>query len=193
MQLSDTAITRGLPLNKPGTCFRTFAMALGESDMKREQVRDQLLAPVLQWTRLGRQANKLMVGSMEVISYRSSRLFRGATLREQHDWPEMGLMAKEKIAVPIEAAVAMTSALQSETQQFVSEIGQATLTVAGSMMALATSRSTEEFGARQLALGEAMIGAALSWYQVFGRAAEVAEQGLRPILRQVTDNAERLS
>jgi hypothetical protein len=66
------------------------------------------------------------------------------------------------------------------------------LTAASSVMALATSRSAEEFGARQLALGEAMIGAALCWYQVFGRAAEVAEQGLRPILRQVTDNAERL-
>jgi hypothetical protein len=86
----------------------------------------------------------------------------------------------------------MASALQSEMQQFGSEIGQATLSVAGGVMAVATSRSVEEFGARQLALGEAMIVAALSWYQVFGRAAEVAEQGLRPILRQVTDNAERL-
>jgi hypothetical protein len=37
-----------------------------------------------------------------------------------------------------------------------------------------------------------MLGVALCWYQLWGRTAEVVGQGLRPILRQVEDNANRL-
>ena len=50
--------------------------------MNREELRDQLMAPVLQWTALGRQSSELMTGSLAVIHQRSNRLLRGATLRE---------------------------------------------------------------------------------------------------------------
>ncbi|MBL8396124.1 MAG: hypothetical protein JNK99_15495 [Candidatus Accumulibacter sp.] len=160
--------------------------------MNREEVRDQLLAPVLQWIRVGRQTNRLMIRSMEVIGQRSNRLLRGTTLREKHDWGEMGAMTREKVAVPLEAVVAMSSAMQSEAQQFLAEGSQATLAVVGSAADLAASRSTDEFRTRQAALGEAMLGVALCWYQLWGRTAEVVGQGLRPILRQVEDNANRL-
>ncbi|MEF8748886.1 MAG: hypothetical protein V5B31_13875 [Candidatus Accumulibacter propinquus] len=161
--------------------------------MNREELRDQLMAPVLQWTALGRQSSELMTGSLAVIHQRSNRLLRGATLREAHDWAEMGAMTHEKVTVPLESAVAMATALQNEAQQFVTQTTEASLAVAGSAMALFGSRSADEFGARQLALGQALANVALCWYQLYGRAAAVAEQGMRPILRQVRDNAQRLS
>ncbi len=153
--------------------------------MNREEVRDQMLAPVLQWVRVGRQTSRLMVGSMEVVGQRSHRLLRGAMLRERHDWSEMGAMTREKVAVPLESAAAVASAMQSEAQQFLTRSSEALLAVAG-------SRSADEFMTRQAAFGEALLGAALNWYQLWGRTAAVVEQGLRPILRQVEDNAERL-
>lgn len=153
--------------------------------MNREEVRDQLLAPVLQWIRVGRQSSRLLVGSMEVVGERSQQLLRGATLRQRHDWQEMGVMTREKVAVPLEAAVAMASAMQSEAQDFVAEAGEKAIALAG-------SRSGEDFSARQAAFGEALLASALCWYQLWGRAAEVVEQGMRPILRQVEDNAGRL-
>lgn len=160
--------------------------------MNREELRDQLLSPVLQWIRLGRQSSELMVRSMEVISERSNGLVRGVTLRDSHDWAEMGLMTREKVTVPLESAAAMTSALQSQAQRFLTQISEATLAVVSSTMTLASSRSSEDFSARQTALCSSLLGVALSWYQLSGRAAEVAEQGLRPILRQVRDNSRRL-
>ncbi len=160
--------------------------------MHREELRDQLLSPVLQWIRLGRQTSELMVASMAVISERSNGLLRGATLRDSHDWNEMGRMTREKVTVPLASAVAMTSALQGELQQFLTQISEATLAVASSAMTLTSSRSAEDLSARQAALGSSLLDVALIWYQLSGRAAEVAEQGLRPILRQVKDNAQRL-
>ena len=160
--------------------------------MNREEVRDELLAPVLQWIRVGRQSSRLLVGSMEVVGERSQQLLRGATLRQRHDWQEMGVMTREKVAVPLEAAVAMASAMQSEAQDFVAEAGEKAVALAGSVAALAGSRSGEDFSARQAAFGEALLASALCWYQLWGRAAEVVEQGMRPILRQVEDNAGRL-
>ena len=53
--------------------------------MTQEELRDQLLSPVLQWTRLGRQSSELIVGSLEVISERSNGLLRGAMRRDPHD------------------------------------------------------------------------------------------------------------
>ncbi|TLD43972.1 MAG: hypothetical protein FAZ92_03777 [Accumulibacter sp.] len=101
-------------------------------------------------------------------------------------------MTREKVAVPLEAAVAMASAMQSETQAFVAEAGEKAIALAGSVAALTGSRSGEDFSDRQAAFGEALRASALCWYQLWGRAAEVVEQGMRPVLRQVEDNAGRL-
>jgi len=161
--------------------------------MNREELRDQLLWPVLQWIRLGRQTSELMTRSLEVIGERSNSLLRGATLREPHDWAEMGLMTSEKVTISLEALAAMTSALQSEMQRFLTQTSEATLAVASSALTLATSsRGAEDFSARQAALRTSLLSVAMSWYQLSGRAAEVAEQSLRPILRQVQDNSQRL-
>lgn len=161
--------------------------------MHRDELRDQLLSPVLKWIRLGRQSSELMVGSMEVIAQRSNGLLRGAMLRERHDWAEIGQMTHEKLTVPLQALASMTSSMQSEAQQFLTQASAATLAVAGSAMTLASSRSLEDFSARQTALCSSMLNFAMTWYQLSGRTAEVAEQGLRPILRQVKDNAQRLA
>jgi hypothetical protein len=160
--------------------------------MNPEELRDQLLAPLLQWTRLGRQSSELMTGSLAVIWERSNDLRRGVMLQQQHDWNEMGLMTKEKVTVPIEAVVAMGQAMHAEALQFVPASGQAALAVAGSAAALASSRSGAAFCAGQAALYRSLLDSAIHWYQLWGRAATVAEAGLRPILRQVNGNAQRL-
>lgn len=160
--------------------------------MNREQIRDHLLAPVLKWTLLGRQTNRLMMASMTVISHRRRRLLRAGPIPGASDWAELALMTHEKLQIPIESAVAMTSAIQNEARQFLTQGSEVALTVVGGAMALATSRSVDEFRARQVALGEALIGAAVSWFELYGSVAEVAVQGLRPVLRQVEANEKRL-
>jgi hypothetical protein len=160
--------------------------------MNREQVRDQLLAPVLKWTRLGRQTSRLMVASMAVISHRRRRLMRAGQISGASEWTELALMTHEKIQTPLESAVAMTAAIQTEAQQFLTQGGTTALTVVGGAMALASSRNADEFRARQVALGEALIGAAVSWFQLYGSVAEIAAQSLQPVIRRVEANEERL-
>ncbi|MEF8698143.1 MAG: hypothetical protein V5B32_10720 [Candidatus Accumulibacter sp. UW26] len=157
--------------------------------MHPEELRDRLLAPLLQWTRIGRQSSELMTGSLAVIWQRSNALRRGVMLQQQHDWKEMGLMTKEKVTVPIEALVAMGRALHAEALQFVPASGQAALAVAGSAAALASGTALRT---GQAALYRSLLDAAINGYQLWGRAATVAEAGLQPILRQVNGNAQRL-
>lgn len=160
--------------------------------MNREEVRDQLLAPVLQWTRLGRQFNQGMLASMEVITQRSYGLLRGHTSADGHDWEEMALMTREKVAVPLEGLAAMMTTLPGEVARFWTRTGEAMAACAGSAMSLAASRSAEDLRARRTQFGEALVGSALAWYQLFGSAATLTDAALTPLIRQVRDNAERL-
>ncbi|MCM8594984.1 hypothetical protein [Accumulibacter sp.] len=161
--------------------------------MNREELRDQLLAPVLAWTRLGRQTSALIVASMEVIGSRSSTLIRANTLRGSHDWPEMCTMTSEKLTVPLQAMLAMASAMQTETRQFLAEAGEAAAALASGAVGMTASGGAGEERGAPADLGHLLISSALVWYQLWGRAAEVLEQGLQPILRQVQSNADRLS
>lgn len=161
--------------------------------MDREQLRDQLLAPVLQWTRLGRKSNALMLRSLEMIGECSATLLRSATLRERPDWSELAAMTREKATVPLESAVAMGWALQSEMQQFLTENSEASVAVAGCAVRLATGGSGEDSGRQQAALGDALLNLAIPWYQLSGRVAEILEQGLQPMLRDALGNSEGLA
>ena len=160
--------------------------------MNREELRDQLLAPVLQWTRLGRQSSRLMTGSGAVISYRSWRLLRTSPLSRQADWAELGLMASEKVEVPLESATVMAAAMLPAAQQLWTHAGQSMLALTSDSMALACSRSAEDFSQRQAALTATLINASVGWFRLFGSAAEIAGLGLAPVLRQVEANAQRL-
>ncbi len=160
--------------------------------MNREELRDQLFAPVLQWTRLGRQVNALMIGSMEVIWLRSNGLLRSWPIPDEQQWAEVLAMTKEKIEVPIEALGATVVALHGETQQFLAQTRETSGALVSGALSLATGRGSGESETLPAALGDPLINLALGWYQLWGRAAEVTEQGLRPILRQVQDNASRL-
>ena len=154
--------------------------------MDREELRDQLLAPVLQWIRLGREVNALMLRSLEAVGECSTTL-----LRERPDWSALGAMNWGKATIPLESAVAMGWALQSEMQHFLSESSEAGVALAGNAIRLATSSSVEDFRKRQAALGDALLKMAMPWYQLSGRAAEVLEQGLQPMLRAEGGNADR--
>ena len=160
--------------------------------MDREELRDQLLAPVLQWIRLGRQGNALMLRSLEVVGQCSTSLLRSATLRERPDWSELGAMLREKGTVSLESAVAMGWALQGEMQQFLTESSEASVAVAGSAVRLATGGSGEDFATRRAALGDALLNLAIPWYQLSGRAAEVLAQGLQPMLREARVDSKEI-
>ena len=160
--------------------------------MTREDLRDELLAPFLQWTRLGRQMNQMMLASIEVITQRSYGLLRGHTAAEGHDWADMGLMTSEKVSVPIESLVAMATAMPAEVWKFWTRSGEAMSACASGALSLASSRSADELRERQAQFGQALLGSALVCYQLAGSAATVADAGLAPVLRQVLDNAERL-
>ena len=101
-------------------------------------------------------------------------------------------MSKEKVVVPIEALGATAAAVHGETQQFLAQTREASAALVSGALSLATGRGSGESEPLPTALGDPLINLALGWYQIWGRAAEVAEQGLRPILRQVQDNASRL-
>jgi len=160
--------------------------------MNREELRDQLLAPVLQWTRLGRQTSRLMTASAAVISYRSRRLLRAGALSRQADWAEVAQMAREKVEVPLESATAMAAAMLPAMYQFWTHAGQSMLACTNDSVALASSRDSEDFRERQAELRTTLINASVGWFRIFGTVAEVASRGMTPLLRQVQANAERL-
>ena len=160
--------------------------------MNREELRDQLLAPVLKWTRLGRQTNQLMTASSAVISYRSRRLMRALVRPRQADWTELTLMTREKMEVPLESAAVMVSVMAPAAQRCWTHAGQSMLACTSDTLSLAGSRSPAEFSERQAALSTTLINATVGWLQLWGTAAEIAGQGLTPVLRQVQSNAERL-
>jgi hypothetical protein len=160
--------------------------------MNREELRDQLLVPVLQWTRLGRQSNRLMTGSSAVISYRTRRLLRAGAFSRQADWDEVARMTREKVEVPLQAATAMGVAMLPVVKQFWTHSGQSMLACSSDTLSLLGSRGPDEFHARQADLCATLINAGVGWFRLFGSLAEVASQGVAPLLRQVQDNAERL-
>ena len=160
--------------------------------MNREELRDQLLAPVLQWTRLGRQSSRLMTGSGAVISYRSRRLLRSSALSRQADWAELSLIAREKVELPLESAAVMAAAMVPAARHFWTHAGQSMLALTSDSMSLACSRNAEDFRQRQAALTTTLINASVGWFRLFGTTAEIAGLGLAPILRQVETNARRL-
>lgn len=160
--------------------------------MDREELRDHLLAPVLAWTRLGRQMSELMVGSMNVIGDRSHQLMRSFTWREAHDWSEMSQMAREKLAVPLESAAAVAAVVPSHVQRCVVETTQTLLACTTSAASLATSVVGGDFQTSQREFADALLRAGLVWYRMWGSAAEIGEEALQPVLRQVKSNAARL-
>ncbi|WP_291986831.1 hypothetical protein [Candidatus Accumulibacter sp. ACC007] len=160
--------------------------------MNREELRDQLLAPVLQWTRLGRQTSRLMTASTAVISYRSRRLLRAGALTRRADWAEAALMTREKVEVPLESATAMAAAMLPAMQQFWTHAGQSMLACTSDSLSLVCSRNSEQFRERQAELGTTLINVTVGWFRLLGSVADVASQGVAPVLRQVQANAARL-
>lgn len=162
--------------------------------MDRNELRDQLMVPILQWTSLGRQLQALVSGSMEVIWERSHGLLRSLPTLFAGQGTELYLMSSEKVVVPVEALGTTLAALQSQMQQFLSQTAATTSALAGDAMTVGSSvlpaPSTPE---NQDELGEHLLALLLAWYQLSGRLAFVAEQGLQPLLRQVQDNAARLT
>jgi hypothetical protein len=150
--------------------------------MNREELRDQLLAPVFQWTRLGRQTNRLMTGSSAVISYRTRRLLRAGAFSRQADWDEVARMTREKVEIPLQAATAMAAmvAMLPVVKQFWTHTGQSMLACSSDSMSLLGSRGPEEFRERQADLCATLINASVGWFRVFGSLAEVASQGVAP-------------
>lgn len=160
--------------------------------MNREEVRDQLLAPVLQWTKLGRQINQAVLDSAEVVAQRSSGLLRGNKDGSGRDWKEVARMTREKVAVPLEGIGAMVKALPGETTRFWVRTGEVVAASASSVVSLAGSRSVEDLRTRGARFGETLVDSALVWYQLFGSAATLTAAAVSPLVRQVRDNAERL-
>lgn len=160
--------------------------------MNREELRDHLLAPVLQWTQLGRQTSVLMTASGAVINARGRHLLRAGVFGHPADADEIARMAREKIDVPLESATAMAAAMVPAVSQFWTHAGVSMLAWVTDSVSLATSRTPEEFCERQEALRQTMINAGVGWFRVLGTAAEVVGQGVAPVLRQVQDNAARL-
>ncbi|EXI82474.1 MAG: hypothetical protein AW10_00582 [Candidatus Accumulibacter appositus] len=161
--------------------------------MNREELREQLLAPVLQWTRLGRQTSRLMTASNAVISYRSRRLLRAGAISRQADWDEVALMTREKVEVPLEAASAVAVAMLPAAKQFWTHAGLSMLACSSDSMSLLGSRNAEEFRERQAELCATLINVGVGWWRAFGGLAEIGSQGMAPLLREVQANAERLA
>lgn len=161
--------------------------------MTREELRDQMLAPVLKWTRLGRQANEAAMASFELGGQRGHRLLRVGMFREACDWSEWTqVMVDEPVRLPLESAAAMASALPSAAQQWAVRHSEAVWVCAGSALSLSASRSPAEFTARQEAFCQTWLGAAMGAYQWWGVCAEILGQGLQPVQEAARIAADRL-
>ena len=160
--------------------------------MKREEVRDQLLAPLLHWTRLGRQLNQGLLASAEVAAQSSYGLWRGRAPIAERDCEELMRMTRENVGASLEGTAAMMTLLPSESAKFWTRTAQAMAACAGAAAAsLASSRNGEDLQARQKQFGATLVGSALAWYQLYAMAAKLTEAGVAPLLRQVKDNAQR--
>ncbi len=160
--------------------------------MNREEFRDQLLAPVYQWTSLGRQSSKLMVAAGEVVSLRYRRLLWRSPHAETYDWAELAQMTKEKVIVPMECAAAMGSVLPVLTANFVVQTGGALLACARAAASVATSHGKEEMVEHAQTLCHALRAVVATCWQLGGCTAELASAGVVPLLRQVSENSHRL-
>ena len=167
-------------------------ISYGEIRVNREALRDRLLTPVYQWTRLGRQSSKLMVAASEVVGMRYRRVLRSNPQTETY-WAEVAQMNIEKVSVPIECAAAMASALPVQTARFAAQTGGALLACMRAASALAASRSAEEMAEQTKGCAQALSDLIASSWQISGFPAEIASAGVAPLLRQVTANVERLN
>ncbi|HNI00353.1 MAG TPA: hypothetical protein PK958_15465 [Rhodocyclaceae bacterium] len=167
-------------------------VSYGESRLNREQLRDRLLAPVYQWTRLGRQSSKLMVAASDVVSLRYRRLLRSNPVAAAY-WAEVAQMNLEKVSVPIECAAAMASTLPVQTARFAAQTGEALLGCVRAASALVGTRSHEEIIVQTLGLVDAVGDLVTSFWQLAAYPAEVASAGVAPLLRQVDENRDRLN
>jgi len=161
--------------------------------MNREHLRDQLLGPVLQCTRLGRQTSQLLTVSSEVVNQRTRRLLRAGPIPGEAEWAEVALMAREKVEVPLESVTAMAAAMVPAALRFWTHATQSMLALGSDSLSLASSGSADDFRVRQAALGTTLLNAAVGWFQLYGVAADVAGEGLKPVLREVKANAMRLA
>lgn len=162
--------------------------------MTRNELRDQLMAPVLQWISLGRQLQALTSGSIDVIWQRSDGLRHSLPLLSTQQWAELVIMSGEKVVVPIEALGTTFAALQSEMQQFLSQTVTTTSELVSETLAAAHHLAGQKglSDERQPSPVEPLLRLVLHWYQLSGRLASVGERGIQPLLKQVRDNAERL-
>jgi len=158
--------------------------------MKREEVRDQLLAPLLHWTRLGRQLNQGLLASVEVAAQSSYGLWRGHA--PAADCEQLTRMTRENFGASLAGSAAMMTLLPSESAKFWTRTAQAMAACAGAAASLASSRNGEDLQARQTQFGATLVGSALAWYQLYATAARLTEAGMTPLLQQVKDNAQRL-
>ncbi|TXG79818.1 MAG: hypothetical protein E6R11_02120 [Rhodocyclaceae bacterium] len=160
--------------------------------MKREEVRDQLLSPLLQWIRLGRQLNQGMLSAIEVVAQSSYGLLSGRSRGSSKTWDEMLRITRENAGAQCEGMVAMMTLLPVESAMFWTQVAEATATCSGAAASMLASRNGEELQARQAQFGAALVGGALTCYQLHATSANLTEAGVAPLLRQVRDNALRL-
>jgi hypothetical protein len=139
------------------------------------------------------KTSEMMLASAQVISHRTGRMATAGAIPSARDQKEFTLMGQEKIEAVAESTQAITAQMIRVNRQFGTLAFQQLIGGAGSVMALAASRTIAQSGQRQAELvRDAVDNSADVASHLSGSIADLAHHGLKPIHSRATGNAKRL-
>ena len=144
------------------------------------------------WSDLTWKTGEMLAASAQVIGHRTGRIAAAGARPSARDRREFALMGQEKV----EAAAASAAAMGREWLAFGNSAAlqawREALEAGNAALALASSRSVQEWVERHAALARSLGRSATSAGRLSAAGAEIAGRGLAPIHAAATANARRL-
>lgn len=161
--------------------------------MKRRRNRSASADPFTAWTNFAVRNGEMMWAAAQVIGHRTARMASAGAIPDARDRKEFALMGQEKLEAATESAQAIAAQMMRVNQQFGMLAWEQWTAGAQAWMALTTSATVAQSGARQAKMvRDTMRNSAQMASQLSGSAAHLAEHGLAPIHSRATANAKRL-
>ena len=139
------------------------------------------------------KTGEMAMASTQVIGQRTRRLALAGTQPSAHDQREFVLMGQEKVQATADAAQAVGMRLLSMNQQFAALAFKQMMSMTGSLMSIAASRSAAQSVERQARLvRNTMNNSAVTASRFSGATAQLAQRALAPVHARVKGNVRRL-
>lgn len=149
--------------------------------------------PLLTWRQLAWKAGEMLVTSTQVIGHRTRRLALAGAVPSARDQSEFALMGQEKFQAMSDSAQVVGVRLLMLNQQFAALAFKQMMSMTGSLMSIAASRSAAQSVERQARLvRDTMNNSAVTASRFSGATAQLAQRALAPVHARVKGNVKRL-